>query len=236
MSIPGPSTPIIPSSRAPPAIPRTPSSTIPHPSINNNISVHSSSVNSSSLSLRKASIYEKNLHRKSIDVSISSYAFLFSEIIQYLQKKSTGIQDLERRLNDLGYHIGQRVLELITLRDGKNAKREIKILGVLQFIHTTVWKTVYGKPADGLEKSRENANEYMIIDQQPMITQFISVPKDMKQLNCAALSAGIIEAVLDGYLFTANVTAHTVETDEYPMKTVFLIKFDPLVLEREAMK
>jgi hypothetical protein len=32
-------------------------------------------------------------------------------------------------------------------------------LGVLQFIHTVIWKTLFGKPADSLEKSREHDDE-----------------------------------------------------------------------------
>lgn len=226
MSIPGPSTPIIPSSKAPAPIPRTPSSTMPHPSA----TTPSKAVGGA---LRKTSIYDKNLHRKSGQVSLSSFTFLYSEIIQYMQKQSSGIQDLEQKLNRLGYHMGLRISELVTLREGKNAKREIKLLNVLQFIHTTIWKTIFGKSADALERSQENTDEYMIIDHAPLITQFISVPRDMSQLSCSAISAGIIEAVLDGYQFTANVTAHSVETDDHPDRTVFLIKFDPSVIQRE---
>lgn len=156
-------------------------------------------------------------------------------MIQYTQKQASGIQDLEKRLNELGYRIGQRVLELVTLREGsKAAKRETKILGLLQFVHTTVWKTLFGKPADALERSNDATNEYMIIDNAPLVNQFISVPREMSQLNCAAFVAGIIEAVLDGSLFTAQVTAHTVETDEFPQRTVFLVKFDQSVIERAA--
>lgn len=166
-------------------------------------------------------------------MSMNAFAFLFSEMIQYIQRQSTGIQDMEKKLSQLGYHMGQRTLELVTIREGKAAKRETKILGVLQFIHSTVWKSVFGRSADALEKSNDNNNEYMIIDVNPVISQFISVPKEKSQLNCAALAAGIIEAVLDGSLFHAEVTAHTVETAEYPNRTVFLIKFDQSVMDRE---
>lgn len=137
------------------------------------------------------------------------------------------------RLNQLGYHIGQRLLELTTLRDGKISKRETKVLGVLQFVHSIVWRQIFGKQADGLEKSRDSEYEYMIIDHMPLVSQFISVPKEMSQLNCGAFAAGIIEAVLDGYQFTAKVTAHTVETEEHPLRTVFLVKFEPEVVTRE---
>jgi len=58
----------------------------------------------------------------------------------------------------MGYRVGQRVLELIVWRE-KNSRRETRILGILQFIHTTVWKTLFGKAADALEKSREADDE-----------------------------------------------------------------------------
>lgn len=62
------------------------------------------------------------------------------------------------RLNEMGYRVGQRALELIVWRE-KNSRRETRILGILQFIHTVVWKTLFGKPADSLEKSREHDDE-----------------------------------------------------------------------------
>lgn len=74
----------------------------------------------------------------------------------------------------------------------------------------------------------------MISDNEPVVNQYISVPRDMSQLNCAAFVAGIIEGVCDGAAFSARVTAHTVGTEMWPAKTVFLIKFVPEVLEREA--
>ncbi|CDO52051.1 hypothetical protein DV495_005191 [Geotrichum candidum] len=229
----GHSTPIVPSSKQPAVIPRTPSSTIPSMRSAFSPAPSLASVSSASTSISTKSIYDKNLNRRAPEVSLSSFSFLFSEIIQNLQKKANGIQDLEKRLNELGYHIGQRLLELTTLRDGKLAKRETKVLGVLQLIHSIIWRQIFGKQADGLEKSRDSDFEYMLIDNTPLVSQFISVPKEMSQLNCAAFVAGIIEAILDGYQFTANVTAHTVETDEFPLRTVFLVKFEPDVVTRE---
>ncbi|PRT53617.1 Transport protein particle subunit trs31 [Wickerhamiella sorbophila] len=179
-------------------------------------------------SARKGAIYERSLQRKRGEVSESVMALVICEAVQYLQKQAKGIADLEDRLNRLGYHMGQRVLELITLREGKSAKRETKVLGILQFIHTMVWRTLFGRPADALERSTEDTNQYMIIDNDPLITRFISVPKDMAQLNCAAFAAGIIEAVLDASLFTAKVTAHTMGTPQTPDKTVYLVQFESL--------
>ncbi|KAI8639834.1 NO signaling/Golgi transport ligand-binding domain-containing protein [Parasitella parasitica] len=155
-------------------------------------------------------------------------------MLQYAQKRVNGIQDLERKLNEFGYRVGFRVLELLAWRE-KVAKREIKVLNVLYFIHSTVWKALFGKQADSLEKSTENEDEYMISDNEPVLTRYISVPKELSQLNCNAFVAGIVEAVLDGYQFPARVTAHTVPQDGFPQRTTILIKLDKEVLDREEL-
>src|SRR5258706_10678238 len=94
----------------------------------------------------------------------------------------------------------------------------------------------------------------MIIQSPPPLPRHISVPRDMSQLSCSALTAGIVEAVLDGLEFVstpilvrvtsianrrfallkpARVTAHSVPTDQYPQRTTILIKLDKSVMERE---
>ncbi|KAF9513072.1 hypothetical protein BS47DRAFT_1344792 [Hydnum rufescens UP504] len=185
----------------------------------------------------RAAIYDRNLNKtRTAQVSLSAYAFLFSEIVQYTQKRVSGIGDLERRLNTIGYRVGTRVTELLAWRiesSSKVPKREIRLLPALVYIHTQVWKAVFGKPADAIEKSVEKDDEYMIIDNDPPITRHISIPRDMAQLSCSALTAGIVEAVLDGLGFPARVTAHSVPTDTFPQRTTILIKLDPSVIERE---
>lgn len=142
------------------------------------------------------------------------------------------------RLNELGYRVGIRALDLLVWRD-KNSKRETRVLGMLYFIHTTVWKTMFGKQADSLEKSTENEDECtlphffslgfgfycdqapiimsltiisgrfidMISDNDPMVSKFISIPKDVSQLNCGAFMAGIVEAIMDGCQFVSRPSA-----------------------------
>lgn len=147
----------------------------------------------------------------------------------------------------MGYRVGQRVLELIVWRE-KNSRRETRILGILQFIHSVVWKTLFGKPADSLEKSRENDDECtpqrpfiqadvdMVHDNAPMITKFISIPQSMSQLNCGAFLAGIIEAILDSTMFfTEKVTAHSTGDETAPQRCTILIKFTREVIDREAL-
>ncbi|KAI9803174.1 MAG: hypothetical protein M1825_001965 [Sarcosagium campestre] len=184
----------------------------------------------------KKTIYDRNLNRsRTAQLNRASFAFLFSEMIIYAQRRVTGIQDLEKRLNNQGHPIGLRLLDLLLYREvGRTVQRPTRILPLVQFIHTTLWRQLFARAADALERSQDNEDEYMISDNDPIVNQYISVPKDMSQLNCAAFVAGIIEGVCDGTGFPARVTAHGVPTDMWPAKTVFLVKFQPEVLEREA--
>lgn len=168
---------------------------------------------------------------------MSSLSFLFCEIVNWSHKNSKGIQDLELRLNGLGYQIGQRFLELVKLQEGiKYGKREVKIIEILQFIHGPLWKWVFGKTANELEKSQDVNNEYMITDNSPLMSRFISIPKDYSNLNCSAFTAGIIEGALDSAYFNATVTAHSAPKDGFPLRTVFLINFDDLLFVREELR
>ena len=47
----------------------------------------------------------------------------------------------------------------------------------------------------------------MIIDNDPSIERYISVPRDMSQLSCSSFTAGIVEAVLDGLGFVRSPIA-----------------------------
>ena len=43
----------------------------------------------------------------------------------------------------------------------------------------------------------------MISDNDPIVSKFISIPKDVSQLNCGAFMAGIVEAIMDGCQFVS---------------------------------
>jgi len=201
-----------------------------------NILLNKKTINLTPTSSR--SIYDNNVNsKKPLDINLSAFSFLFCETVNWSLKNSKGIQDLETRLNGLGYQIGQRYLELVKLREGtKSSKREIKLIEILQFIHGQFWRCIFGKTANELEKSQDVENEYMIIDNEPQVSKFISVPKDYGNLNCAAFVAGIIEGALDSSGFYCNVTAHSVPVTAHPLRTVFLIKFKDLVLVRERLR
>ncbi|KAG2299683.1 hypothetical protein Bca52824_036155 [Brassica carinata] len=108
---------------------------------------------------------------------------------------------------DAGYAVGARVLELLC--------NQTRLLGILSFVHSTVWKVLFGKVVDSLEKGTEHEDEYMIIDQHG------------NTFNCGAFVAGIVKVRSSGYAgFPAVVTAHFVpiEGQQRP-RTTILIKF-----------
>lgn len=86
----------------------------------------------------------------------------------------------------------------------------------------------------------------MITDNAPLVVEYVSTPREMSSLNVAAFVAGIMEGVCDGAGFpTKGVTAHWAEDgaaapgepgkEMWPSKTIFLIKFDERVIERENL-
>ncbi|GFF26517.1 transport protein particle subunit trs31 [Aspergillus udagawae] len=200
----------------------------------------------------RKTIYDRHLNRsRNAELSRASFAFLFAEMVTYAQRRVTGIQDLERRLNEQGYPLGLRLLDLLFYRSMSSTSsalsssstsasppnRPLRILPLLHLIHGPLWRLLFQRPADALEHSvsPETPNEYMITDNDPLVNTYISVPKEMSMLNCAAFVAGIIEGVCDGCGFEAKVTAHNQPTEMWPGRTIFLLRFGESVMEREKV-
>ncbi|KAL0943612.1 transporter particle component [Colletotrichum truncatum] len=187
-------------------------------------------------------IYHRPLNRtKTAELSQSSFAYLFSEMVSYAQRNVKGIAELEQRLNVQGHSIGLKLLDLLLFREPPRTQvRPLTIIALLHFIKQSCWQHLFGRQADRLEKSADPAkpDEYMIIDNEPLVNAFISVPREMSQLNCAAFVAGIVEGICDGAGFPARVSAHNIaskdDNEMWPGKTVFLVKFRSEVLEREG--
>ena len=79
----------------------------------------------------------------------------YSQVCKHISQSSC-------KLNTLGYRVGSRVLELTAYRaesSSKAPKREIRLLPALMAIHTQIWRAVFGRPADAIEKSVENVDE-----------------------------------------------------------------------------
>ena len=175
------------------------------------------------------------------------------EIVSYNQRQVRGIQDFEKRLNEQGYMLGSKSLDLLLYRmtpagsssSGSSsssssaakeglAVRPLRLLPLLNLLTTKLYPLLFSRPADSLEQSTSTPSEYMIIDNTPSTNTYISVPKEMNQLSVAAYIAGIIEGVCDAAGFDCKVSAHNQATEVWPNRTVFLLKFDESVMGREA--
>ena len=152
-------------------------------------------------------------------VALSTFSYVFSELVQYQTTKIRSAAELETNLEKMGKDLGKRVLDALFHRD-RLTKRELTEVGILQFISTTAWKALWGKAADSLERSTDREDEYMIVDSAPLVNQFVSVPANLGALDCAALMAGVVAGILDGAYFAAKCTAHPREEGG----TVFLIR------------
>ena len=91
-----------------------------------------------------------------------------------------------------------------------SGKRENRLVNMLHFINNQVFKSLFGKAADGLEQSIEDEDEYRILDKTPITNRFANMGKGgaSQHTNCAAFIGGIIEGMLCSAKFTCRVTAH----------------------------
>lgn len=173
----------------------------------------------------KTSILDKSLSKGKNEVSLTCFALLFSEVVQYCQNRSHSIPELQNKLTEFGKDVGSKLIDIVFIRE-KNYKREIKLLEILIFIKSNFWKNLFGKEADKLEHANDDERMYYLKEKDPIVNKFISVPKDKSVLNCAVFIAGIIEAVLNSCGFASKVTAH------WYNGTTYMIKFDDSVIAR----
>ncbi|KRZ29226.1 Acyl-protein thioesterase 1 [Trichinella pseudospiralis] len=151
------------------------------------------------ISNKTPGILDVTISKGKNEINLATFALLFSEVVRYSQSRVTTISELQAKLTSYGKIVGSKLVDLIFFRD-KGYKREVKLLGILLFIKTTLFKSIFGKEADKLER-----NNY-IIEREPLVNTFISVPKDKGNLNCASFTGGIIEAVLNLNNFPCKVT------------------------------
>lgn len=90
-----------------------------------------------------------------------------------------------------------------------------------------MWRSLFGKEADKLEQANDNDKTYYIIEKEPLVNTYISVPKENSTLNCAAFTGGIVKAILTHSGFPAKVTVH------WHKGTTLMIKFSDEVIARD---
>jgi len=168
---------------------------------------------------------DKPIGKSKSDVNLSTFAFLISEVVQYSHKRCSNLADFQIKMQEFGRSIGVRLLELTYYREKKD-KRETKFIEQLNFIKKFVWKSIYGKEADSVERHATDSLIYYIIEKDPIINRFL--PKDRIDYSCAYLNAGIIESILTESTFICTVDLVNDEGCVY-----YAITFDKSVILRE---
>ena len=95
---------------------------------------------------------------------------------------------------------------------------------MLYFVNNQIWKALFGKPADGLEQSMEDANEYRILDKSPITNKYVS----LTQPNCSYFIAGIVEGIFCSCKLYFKVIPHAVDET-----TLFIVKFTDETIKRD---
>lgn len=150
--------------------------------------------------LPSVSIIDVPLSRGRNQVALSAFAFLYSEIVQHSDKQTHDSASFADRLAGMGRHVGLRMLELLAYREA-GSKREINIESMLNFIRTTIWKTLFNKPPDDIRKF--SSGEYGIFEREPITNIYVSTKKDKSSAkktgntpNMAYFVGGIVEGIL----------------------------------------
>mmetsp|Transcript_17348 Transcript_17348/g.34833 ORF Transcript_17348/g.34833 Transcript_17348/m.34833 type:complete len:197 (+) Transcript_17348:171-761(+) len=177
---------------------------------------------------------DRPLSRRPGEVSLAAFTLLFSELVQLHQVRSSSVPEFEAALCDAGRQVGSRALQVHWIREGKKT-RETRILGILQFLSSTIWPGLFNKKADSLERGVSSKSEYMIHDANPLPTVFCEVPRSLGGMNPNAFVSGIIQGVLETAGFGCDVTAHRADEGGSGTRTVFLVNFHDDVVERDEM-
>lgn len=162
----------------------------------------------------------KNPPTKS-QVPLTTFAYLFSEMVSYHQQHSSSLEILEHRLHDAGIGIGRRYLELLAFRNPKIPLRDGTLSSCMQFISTTMWKALFGRNATSLLKSDDSNQELYMLEESPITNTFICVPDSLGDVNCAAFLSGIINGALLALALECTVTA---SWDESHTQAVFVVR------------
>jgi hypothetical protein len=123
---------------------------------------------------------------------------------------------------------------------------------MLHFIKDQIWKNLFGRVADGIERSVEDENEYRILDKSSITNRFVSLSSP----NCSAFVAGIVEGILVSCKMDCKVIINEVPSLPQPISqqalststqdinaqfsnkstvtTVYRIKFTEETMERKV--
>ncbi|KAJ5408793.1 hypothetical protein N7509_002676 [Penicillium cosmopolitanum] len=178
----------------------------------------------------RKTIYDRHLNRsRNAELSRASFAYLFAEMVTYAQRRVTGIQDLEKRIPSWSSPSRPSILSIYLYL----LLCSLQLIDII--IPTKPSSPDPPPPPSHPRPTMETPLPALRRCPRTFLNTYISVPREMNMLNCAAYIAGVIEGVCDGCGFEAKVSAHNQPTEMWPSRTVFLLRFGDSVMEREKV-
>lgn len=121
-------------------------------------------------------------------------------------------EDVNYKLENLGYGIGLRITELIIYHNETEnifLKNDYELLNLMKFICRDVWKALYGKQMDNLRTNHKGT--FVLIDNNFKTFQNFSSPIGLqdtveKSKQYLWISSGIIKGVLKSFGIESLVT------------------------------
>ncbi|KAK8890036.1 Trafficking protein particle complex subunit 5 [Tritrichomonas musculus] len=162
---------------------------------------------------------------KTVKIPKTTYALLFGELVQYCHQKVDSLDNFAKQLQLMGYPIGCTIFEVLA-QSKESIKRQVKEVPMLLVLKEKIWPVLFGAQATDLQQQVDDPSCYMLYDDNPMITQFISHPSDIKsQFSCCSFVSGIIEGILFSAGFPCRITTHPNPQSPQTDAVVYLIKF-----------
>lgn len=145
-------------------------------------------------------------------VSLSSFTYLFNELVLYLAGRSKGARELEQRLFALGESIGFKVVEMDLV--GEKTPRHPKLADFLGFLRSSTWKHLFGVPLN--INPVPGKPHFYLIETQDVADCFYSVSKDYPSLKPATFISGLVKGILStiGYNVTVETQIYKPNEDE----------------------
>lgn len=181
------------------------------------------------------SVIQRPTTRSKQEVSLSFFSFLFSEIVAISNQSNADVH-LEEQLHRLGVRVGEKSIALFHLRE-RPFRRETSAISCLQFIANSVWKQLFGRPAE--LQSTDQTGEWYLVDKGMLLNRFISISaeaaKENTMVNCASFAAGIVEGMMRiaGFSNTKVEAAYTLagsmEVMNEPQNVTFVVHLDKVI-------
>lgn len=156
-------------------------------------------------------------------VALSSFTYLFNELVLYLASRSRGTRELEQRLFALGEAIGFKVVEMDLV--GERMSRRPKLGDFLGFLKSSTWKHLFGVPLS--VSPVPGKPHFYLIETQDVADCFYSASKDYASLKPSTFISGLVKGILSTVGYSVSVETQIYKPSEDEQHVYHIVKEVP---------